>query len=167
VDDQGQAVRALAHCHGAEVRVHCHGAGVRGCGPHVRTSALPHRGNVSAQGQSIADSHVRSTRNRTPGFTILEALAAVVTLGLLAAAVVPLLRNLGQLTSSERLLAPVPGHPGWRLNVSELTAEPEPPPPPGSLPPAAPPHHWLLVGIEAEASGERLAETVVAVLDRP
>ncbi len=119
------------------------------------------------------------------GFTLLEAMAAVVTLGLLAAAVVPLLRNLGQLGSSQRLLAqgylramtppddlipgttlPVPGHPGWRLTVSELIADAEPPPPPGRLPPAAPPHRWLLLGIQAEGSAERLAETVVAVLDQ-
>lgn len=116
------------------------------------------------------------------GFTLLEAMAAVVTLGLLAAAVVPLLRNLGQLGSSQRLLAqgylramtppddliagttlPVPGHPGWRLTVSELTPEPEPP---GRVLPAGPAHRWLLLGIQSESS-ERLAETVVAIVDQP
>ncbi len=118
------------------------------------------------------------------GFTLMEALAAVITLGLLAAAVVPMLRQLGQPVVAERLqaqallrslatleLAPgtveaVPGHAGWSLRVSELAAEAEPPPPPGRLPPAAPPHRWLLVGIHG-AGGGVLAETVVAVVDGP
>lgn len=119
---------------------------------------------------------------RALGFTLLEAMAAVVTLGLLAAAVVPLLRNLGQLGSSQRLLAqgylramtppdelipgsalPVPGHPGWRLTVSELIAEAEPS---NRIPPAGPAHRWLLLGIQSE-TGERLADTVVAIMDRP
>ena len=119
---------------------------------------------------------------RVLGFTLLEAMAAVVTLGLLAAAVVPLLRNLGQLGSSQRLIAqgylramtppdkliagtslPVPGHPDWRLTVSELIAEAEPP----DRVPAGPVHRWLLLGIQAEGSSERLAETVVAILDQP
>lgn len=120
------------------------------------------------------------------GFTILEALAAVITLGLLAAAAVPLLRNLGRLSGGERLLAqgylralsppdgladgmtlPIDGHPGWRLSVEELSAEPEPPAPAGGPPPAGPPRRWLLLRIEADEGRERLAESVVAVLGRP
>ncbi len=118
------------------------------------------------------------------GFTLLEAMAAVVTLGVLAAAVVPLLRQIGGPGSPERLAAqgllramappdqllpgtslPIPGHAGWRLTVSELAAGPEPPPAAGRLPPAGPPHRWLLLTITAEDRGERLAETVVAVLE--
>ena len=125
-------------------------------------------------------------RRDSPGFTIIEALAAVVILGLLAAAVVPLLRSLGRQTGSERLLAqgylralsppdglvagmtmPIGGHPGWRLTVSDLHAEAEPAPPSGQRPPAAPPHHWLLLTIEDDGRRERLAETVIAVFDQP
>lgn len=117
------------------------------------------------------------------GFTLLESLAAVLTLGLLAAAVVPLLRQLGQGRLAERMqaqvvlrsLAPklvltagmaqtVAEHPGWSLNLSELSAESEPAPPPGLPPPAGPAHQWLLVRIQANDSGEVLAETLVAVL---
>jgi hypothetical protein len=122
-------------------------------------------------------------RRGVHGFTLLEAMAAVVTLGLLAAAVVPLLRNFGQLARSERLLAqgylrtmtppdgliagttlPIPGQPGWRLTVSELIPEAEPP---GRVPPTGPAHRWLLLGIEADNGADRLAETVVAVIDPP
>lgn len=121
---------------------------------------------------------------RAGGFTLLESLAAVIVLGLLAAAVVPLLRNLGQLTLQERMQAlvslgtlaqreklvpgttrPVNGHPGWSLVVSELIAEPEPPPPSDRLPVAGPAHRWLLLSIRADAGGSALAETLVAVLD--
>ena len=123
---------------------------------------------------------------RRGGFTLLEALAAVVTLGLLAAAVVPLLRQLGRLSVAERLqaqaclrtLAPpgeaasangqaIAGHPGWRLVLSDLSAGPEAAPPPGSPPAAGPAHRWRLLSIQADASGETLAETLVAVLDPP
>lgn len=125
-----------------------------------------------------------ATGRPTRGFTLLEALAAVVTLGLLAAAVVPLLRHLGRLTLPERmqaesylraLAAPdgqaagtaqaIAGHPGWSLRTSDLIAEAEPAPPPGCPPPAGPPHHWVLVGIHANDGGEMLAETLVVVLD--
>lgn len=119
---------------------------------------------------------------RGSGFTLLEALAAVITLGLLAAAVVPMLRQLGRTNVAERIEAQawlrampplaernagpalaIPGHPGWGLVVGELVAGPEPPPAPGSPPPAGPAHRWLVVGIRG-SGGETLAETLVAVM---
>ena len=118
------------------------------------------------------------------GFTLLEALAAVMTLGLLAAVVVPLLRQLGRQTIPDRIqaqaflrtlaspesLAPgsalaVEGHPNWSLEIQDLAADPEPPPPPGLAPPAGPAHHWRWVSIHAAGTGEILAETVVVILD--
>lgn len=122
---------------------------------------------------------------RRCGFTLLEALAAVITLGLLATAVVPMLRQLARLDLAERIQAQgllraqstsidltagtaqaIAGHPTWRLVVSDLIAGPEPAPPSGSPPPAAPPHHWLRLAILATDSGDLLAETVVAVIDQ-
>lgn len=115
------------------------------------------------------------------GFTLMEALAAVITLGLLAAAMVPMLRQLNRTSLGERMQAQaslrtltsddpagilaIAGHPGWRLVCSDLIAGAEPAPPPGCPPPAGPPHHWRLVSIHAESNGEILAETVVAALD--
>ncbi len=118
------------------------------------------------------------------GFTLLETLAAVIVLGLLAAAVVPLLRNIGKLTLQERVQAQaylrtlavaeglvpgtsraVAGHPGWSLVVNALVAEPEPPPPADGIALAGPPRQWLLVSIRDEASATDLAETLVAVLE--
>lgn len=120
---------------------------------------------------------------RAAGFTLLEALAAVVTLGLLAVAVVPMLRHLDQFALSERIqaqiylkaLAPqndlsagttqvIVGHPSWNLTISELIAEPEPIPSPDAPPPAGPDHQWLRVCIRTNDSGETLAETIVAVI---
>lgn len=116
------------------------------------------------------------------GFTLLEALAAVITLGLLAAAAVPMLRQLGRVDLPERMeaqyalrmLVPqldpatatgqtIAGHQDWRLEISGLVAGPEPPPPDGSLPPCGPPHRWVVVAIRS-ADGATLAETVVALV---
>lgn len=123
------------------------------------------------------------TSGSTQGFTLIEALAAVVTLGLLAAAVVPLMHRLGNQTIPQRLVAQsalqllalpddltagsllaIPGHPEWRLSIRDLAAEPEPVPPPGRPPAAGPPHRWRLVAIQNEDGSETLAETLVAVL---
>lgn len=121
-------------------------------------------------------------RRARTGFTLLEALAAVVVLGLLATAAVPLLHRLGDSGLDQRLQAQallrslalperlpagtviaVPGHPGWNLEISALAPEPEPPPPAGTAPPAAPPHRWLLLAIR-DARGATLADTLVADL---
>jgi hypothetical protein len=126
---------------------------------------------------------VQSCRD-TSAFTLVETLAAVIVLGLLAAAVVPLLRNIGRLTLQERIQAQayirmlatpdglvpgttraVDGHPGWSLVVGNLVAEPEPVPAADSLAPAGPPHQWLLVSVRDDDSRSTLAEVVVAVLD--
>jgi len=124
-----------------------------------------------------------AVRRTCGGFTLMEALAAVVTLGLLAAAVVPLLRHLGRSGLGERIQAQaylrtltspdglvpatamaIPGHPGWNLVVSELFAEAEPAPPSGRPPAAGPSRQWLLVGIHADGEGAALAQTLVVVL---
>ncbi len=121
-------------------------------------------------------------RPRT-AFTLLEALAAVVVLGLLATAVVPMLYRLGDAGLDERLRAqsllrllapptsltgdtvvPIPGHPGWSLAVSALDAGPEPPPPAGSAPPVATSHRWLVLRIR-NSRGQSLADTLVAVIE--
>ncbi|MEK7415634.1 MAG: prepilin-type N-terminal cleavage/methylation domain-containing protein [Planctomycetota bacterium] len=121
---------------------------------------------------------------RRGGFTLLETLAAVAILGLLAITVVPMLRQLGQRTLSERVqaqhylktLAPhqnlvagtmltISDHPNWRLRINDLIAEPEPPRSPGFPAPVGPTHRWLLVSIHASDNNETLAETIMAVID--
>lgn len=116
------------------------------------------------------------------GFTVLEALTAVILLGLLAVAVVPLLRGSASAALPERMQAAawlatfavpadpsawqgraIPDRPGWRLRISGLVADPEPAPPPGVAPPAGPARRWLLVAV-VDGGDTVLAETLVAIL---
>jgi prepilin-type N-terminal cleavage/methylation domain-containing protein len=122
-----------------------------------------------------------SSRRPTRGFTLIEALAALVVLGLLAAAVVPAMRSIGGdrqrerweaqnilrlLAAQDRLVEGVQTAglpPGLRVEITALAAGPEPAPPGGMAPPAAPAHRWLLVRVRGPDGGI-LAETLAAAI---
>jgi prepilin-type N-terminal cleavage/methylation domain-containing protein len=121
---------------------------------------------------------------RATGFTLMETLAAVLVLGLLAAAAVPMLRRLDGPALAERLEAQaalrllaqerqqegvvreVPGRPGWSVHAEALAAGPEPPPPPGQAPADAHPHRWLLLRLRT-SGGTVLAEQAVVEVAAP
>jgi prepilin-type N-terminal cleavage/methylation domain-containing protein len=114
------------------------------------------------------------------GLTLIEMLAATVLLGLLAATVVPLqarwsdrLQRIDQRFAAatalerERAESKVPasdqvdGHPGWRIERSDIAASG------GLVPPRRlTGYRWRRLLIR-DADGTVLAETLLAVLERP
>lgn len=117
------------------------------------------------------------------GMTLLETLAAVTLLGLVAAAVIPITLRLGHgelaldarmearrwllgqqdpSTGGLDLIKPVKGHPGWYLHRRAFFRT-SGKPPERPLPP--PEHQWvhLVVRSGAERDAEILAERVVLV----
>jgi prepilin-type N-terminal cleavage/methylation domain-containing protein len=120
-----------------------------------------------------------------PGLTLLETLAAITLLGLVAAAVSPIAVRLGQgeLGVAERLAArrwlltqgdpgvagndlvrPVKGRPGWFLHRRAFLRTSARPP---QDPLAAPEHGWihLQVRLGAERDAELLAERILLSRD--
>src|SRR5205823_5070371 len=122
---------------------------------------------------------------RRRAFTLLEVLAAVVLLGILASATVPMMLHLGRnhdrltdrkeaaaalaaMTRASKLVdaSSLPGHPNWQVQQVALAADPPSPPPVGVVPQIVPVHQWrwLVVRDGMGADAPILAERMVLVL---